>query len=163
MSEMPRTLKIVTVWLLAGLSIFLGFKGWEHYQQKTRFQTDGGVIEIKRSRDGHYHWPGKINGENVEFLIDTGATSTAISQSMARELKLKAVGQIQSHTAGGTVAGSLVRIDLQLRGGVIAERLPVVALQGLNKTQPLLGMDVLGKLRWQQREGVLIIDLRPSS
>jgi aspartyl protease family protein len=163
MSEMPRTLKIVTVWLLAGILIFAGYKGWERYQQKTRFQVDGGLIEIKRGRDGHYHWPGKINGENVEFLIDTGATSTAISQSLARDLKLKSVGQVQSNTAGGTVAGSVVRIDLQLRGGVVADRLSVVALQGLNKSQPLLGMDVLGKLRWQQREGVLIIDLRTKS
>jgi aspartyl protease family protein len=163
MSEMPRTLKIVTVWLLAGLAVFVGYKGWEHYQQQTRFHYDGGLIEIKRGRDGHYHWPGRINGENVEFLVDTGATSTAMSQAMARELKLQTVGQVQSNTAGGTVAGSVVRIDLHLRGGVVAERLPVVALQGLNKGQPLLGMDVLGKLRWQQREGVLIIDLRPRS
>ena len=28
---------------------------------------------------------------------------------------------------------------------------------------PLLGMDVLGRLRWQQQDGALRIDLRPSA
>ena len=35
----------------------------------------------------------------------------------------------------------------------------MVALQGLSD-RPLLGMDVLGKLQWQQGDGVLRIDLR---
>jgi aspartyl protease family protein len=34
-------------------------------------------------------------------------------------------------------------------------------LPGLNDN-PLLGMDVLGRLRWQQHNGVLTIDLRES-
>lgn len=38
-----------------------------------------------------------------------------------------------------------------------AQRLPVVALAGLSD-RPLLGMDVLGRLRWQQVDGVLRIE-----
>jgi len=44
-----------------------------------------------------------------------------------------------------------------LDGGVRAERMRMVALPRL--ASPLLGMDVLGKLHWQQRDGVLHIDL----
>ena len=40
-----------------------------------------------------------------------------------------------------------------------AERLNITALDGLDDDQPLLGMDVLGRLHWQQRDGVLTIDL----
>ena len=53
-------------------------------------------------------------------------------------------------------------VNLTLQGGVKAEQLRVVALEGLNSRrteQPLLGLDVLGKLRWQQRDGVLRIEL----
>ena len=160
MSEFPRTLKIATVWLLLGTVVFTGFLVLERRQQQTRFQAQGDVIEIRRGPDGHYHWPGSINGLAVDFLVDTGATSTAMSSDMARELKLESLGAVKSSTAGGVVTGKRVRADVVLRGGVEAERLNITALDGLNDDQPLLGMDVLGRLHWQQREGVLSIDLR---
>jgi aspartyl protease family protein len=53
--------------------------------------------------------------------------------------------------------GTVVVGDLLLQGGVRAERLRMVALPGLQA--PLLGMDVLGRLRWQQGDGSLQIDL----
>lgn len=157
MNEFPRTLKIATVWLLLGVVVFLGIRTWEHNQQQSRFQATGGVIEIRRGPDGHYHWPGSINGLDVDFLIDTGATGTAMSQAMARELGLQTVGRVQSNTAGGVVTGEVVRADVVLQGGVRVERLAITALAGLGG-RPLLGMDVLGKLRWQQRDGLLTID-----
>ena len=158
-AELPRTFKVVTVWLLAGLLVFLGIQWWLHRQQQTRFQAAGGVIEIRRGADGHYHWPGSINGREVDFLVDTGATGTAISAALARELRLESVGQVLSNTAGGTVTGQVVRADVALRGGVAAQRLRVVALPALDD-RPLLGMHVRGRLRRQQRDGVLRIDLR---
>lgn len=160
MSEFPRTLKIATVWLLLGTVVFTGFLVLERRQQQTRFQARGDVIEIRRGPDGHYHWPGSINGMAVDFLVDTGATSTAMSSDMARELKLESLGSVKSSTAGGVVIGKRVRADVVLHGGVEAERLNIIALDGLNDDQPLLGMDVLGRLHWQQRQGVLSIDLR---
>ena len=155
--DFPRTLKIATVWLLLGAAIFVGFQTWERQRAQSQFSTSGGVIEIRRGPDGHYHWPGSINGEPVDFLIDTGATGTAMSQSLARELRLETLRQVQSNTAGGVVTGDVVRADLALQGGVRFERLPMVALPGLGE-RPLLGMDVLGRLHWQQRDGVLTID-----
>ena len=159
--EPPHTLKIVTVWLLVGLTVFLGFQYWQHRQQQTAFSTQGGVIEIRRGSDGHYHWPGTINGRAVDFLIDTGATGTAISSALARELGLEVLGAVQSMTAGGVVQGHEVRADVSLRGGVRADRLRITALPGLGD-KPLLGMNVLGRLSWQQRDGVLTIDLGSS-
>jgi len=156
--EPPHTLKIVTLWLLLGVAVFLGFQYWQHRQQQTLFQTQGGTIEIRRGSDGHYHWPGTINGREVDFLIDTGATGTAISTELARQLSLESLGDVQSMTAGGLVRGYEVRADVSLRGGVRADRLRITALPGLGD-RPLLGMNVLGRLRWQQDGGVLTIDL----
>lgn len=161
-NELPRTFKIATVWLLVGLALFLAVQWWMHRQAQTRFSLRGETIEIARSSDGHYHWPGRINGRAVDFLIDTGATGTAISSALADELRLTGTGQVQSSTAGGTVTGRLVTADLELQGGVTVERLQIVALPALGP-RPLLGMDVLGKLRWQQRDGVLRIELQPAS
>ena len=155
--DMPHTVKVVTVWLLLGLMVFLGLQWWQHRAEQTRFQLLGDVIEIRRGADGHYHWPGRINGRAVDFLVDTGATGTAISAALANELGLEAIGSVQSSTAGGVVTGQVVRADVELQGGVSAQRLRVVALRALG-SNPLLGMDVLGRLRWQQRDGVLRIE-----
>jgi aspartyl protease family protein len=46
-----------------------------------------------------------------------------------------------------------------LDGGVRIDRQRVVALPGLGPN-PLLGMDVLGKLHWTQQGGLLRFDLR---
>lgn len=157
--ELPRTVKVVTIWLLVGLLVFLAIQWWQHEQARMRFTAEGGVVEIRRGADGHYHWPGSINGHEVDFLVDTGATGTAISVALARQLGLEAIGRVESSTAGGVVSGQVLRADIALQGGVRAERLRVVALPALDG-RPLLGMDVLGRLRWQQRDGVLRVDLR---
>ena len=160
-TELPRTFKVVTVWLVLGALVFIGIQWGLREQQRTRFQIDGDVIEIRRGSDGHYHWPGSINGHAVDFLIDTGATGTAISARLARELQLESTGAVQSSTAGGLVTGQLMRADVALQGGVRAERLQIVALPQLSD-RPLLGMDILGRLALQQRDGVMRIDLRPA-
>ena len=157
--ELPSTIKVVTVWLLVGLLVFLGIQWWQREQQQTRFRAEGDIVELRRDPDGHYHWPGRINGRAVDFLVDTGATGTAMPARLARDLGLESIGRVRSSTAGGEVVGEVVRADVDLRGGVQVRHLRVVALPRLDE-HPLLGMDVLGRLHWQQRDGVLRIDLR---
>jgi aspartyl protease family protein len=159
--EPPHTLKVVTGWLLVGLVVFLGIQWWLREQQQPRFHAEGGVVEIRRAADGHYHWPGTINGRAVDFLIDTGASGTAIPAALARELRLPLEEEVESSTAGGVVRGHATRADIALQGGVRVERARIVALPALDA--PLLGMNVLGRLHWRQREGVLTIDLGPSA
>jgi aspartyl protease family protein len=159
MNDLPGWLKHATVWLLLAVGLFLGVTAWMRSAQATRFVVEeGDTLQIQRASDGHYHWPGRLNGREIEFLVDTGATGTAIPAVLADQLKLQTVGQMQSNTAGGLVNGRIVVADLVLDGGVRAERLRLAALPNLSS--PLLGMDVLGKLRWQQSQGVLKIELK---
>lgn len=155
--DLPRTLKFATVWLVLGAIIFVGYQWQRHEAQKATFTTAGGIVEIRLSDDGHYHWPGTLNGESIDFLVDTGASGVAIPATLAERLRLSSEGTVRSATAGGWVTGRVVRADLTLQGGVRAERLRIVALPNLDA--PLLGMDVLGRLHWQQRDGALRIDL----
>ena len=156
--DLPRSLKLITVWLLLGGAVFVAIQWWQHRAQQTAFQTRGSAVEIRRGADGHYHWPGQVNGRAVDFLIDTGATGTAIPAALARELKLQPLGTISSNTAGGVVSAQVVRADIELQGGVSVRRLRIVALPQLGDS-PLLGMDVLGRLHWQQRDAVLRVEL----
>lgn len=156
MKDLPPTLKIATVWLLLGTVVFLGWRGWQARELESRFSHTGGVIELRRGPDGHFHWPGRINGEAVGFLVDTGATRTAVPEPLARRLGLEPDGTAIAGTAGGTVRGWTARATLDLRGGVHAEHLRITVLPALDS--PLLGMDVLSHLRFSQQSGVLRIE-----
>ncbi|MBA4177458.1 MAG: hypothetical protein C0505_13010 [Leptothrix sp. (in: Bacteria)] len=157
MHELPGWLKHATVWLLLAVGVFLGVQAWQHEAQRTQIAVMGGVVEIRRGADGHYRWPGEVAGQAVDFLVDTGATGTAIPTALARQLGLPVVGRVRSSTAGGLVEADVVVGDVGLHGGLRAERLRMTALPDLHA--PLLGMDVLGTLRWQQQQGVLRFEM----
>ena len=152
-NELPRTLKITIVWLVIGTGVFLAVQAWQAQQKRSQFRASAGVIELQRASDGHFHWPGRLNGVAVDFLVDTGATSTALPQALAEQAGLTSEGNTQSSTAGGTVRGWVARADIELDGGVSAQRLRVTVLPRLDG--PLLGMDVLSKMRFSQQGGVL--------
>ena len=156
--ELPRTLKLVTLWLLLGAAVFVGVQAWQSQQQRARFSVDAvsGAIELRRSADGHFHWPGTVNGIAVDFLVDTGATGTALPQALAERAGLKTFGRVVSQTAGGRVVGALAQADIELDGGLKAGKLRVAVLPDL--AAPLLGMDVLGRLHLNQRGGVLRVE-----
>ena len=63
--------------------------------------THEGVREItqQRNRFGHYVASGNINGMEVTFLLDTGATDVAVPASIANKLGLKKGAPITFQTA----------------------------------------------------------------
>lgn len=153
--ELPHGLKLLTIWLLILLVVFMGFKAWEHSQAQSMISVEGGAIVLKRGPDGHFHWPGEVNGVRVDFLVDTGATSTALPQALAEQAGLIAEAGVSSNTAAGVARGYRARADIALQGGVQAERLAVTVLPALGS--PLLGMDILSKLDFKQQDGALHI------
>ena len=155
MRDIPRGLKHLTVWLLVLTAVFLAVQYGLHRQGQTRVQHDGDTLRIRRSADGHFYWPGQIKGQAVQFLIDTGATRTALPLALAQQLALPVGRPVQSSTAGGTAQGHQSRADVMLQGGITVQSLGVTVLPALER--PLLGMDVLGRLRLTQEDGVLTV------
>ena len=156
MADFPRSLKIATVWLLVGGTLFLAIQAWEAQRHRARVQVDGAAVELRRSPDGHFHWPGRVHGVAVDFLVDTGATGTALPAALARQAGLLREGSVRSNTAGGVAEGWLARADIDLQGGVRAERLRVIVLPELSS--PLLGMDLLSRLHFSQRGEIMRIE-----
>jgi aspartyl protease family protein len=151
--ELSRSFKLATVWLVVGVAVFLAVQAIQSQQRRSLFSSSGGVIELRRAADGHYHWPGTVNGVAVDFMIDTGATTTALPRALAERAGLASDGAIRSATAGGEVVGQAARADLALEGGVRLQGARVTVLPALDA--PLLGMDVLSRLHWSQQGGVL--------
>jgi len=114
-------------------------------------------VTLRRNRQGHYLATGMINGEPVEFLVDTGATLVAMPASIAKRLGLEKGIPSRSHTAGGVVRTWLVELDsVQLgpikRTGVAATVVPDMPGEGV-----LLGMSFLRDLELSQRGDTLMI------
>ena len=111
--------------------------------------TEGGAIEVPRAEDGHYYLTLVIDGIEVEFLADTGATNVVLSESDARELgidpeSLAYLGQAE--TANGTVLTADVSIRNVELGPFFDERITASVTKGAMEGS-LLGMDYLGLFR----------------
>lgn len=154
--ELPHAFKLLTIWGVVTLGVFLGFQAWEHQREASRFQLSGQTVVLARSPDGHFHWPGRVGNIEVDFLVDTGATSTALPQALAERAGLKPLGTVRMQTASGAARGFAAKADIALDGGVRADRLTVAVLPDL--PGPLLGMDVLSRLQFSQRQGELRIE-----
>lgn len=74
--------------------------------------SSGSQIVLTAGSGGHFVTQGSINGQTVEFLVDTGATSVAMGQNDARRLGIKfEQGQrMLSGTANGVVTAYRVRL-----------------------------------------------------
>ena len=68
-------------------------------------EASGSRIVLTAGSGGHFITRGSINGKSVQFLVDTGATSVAMSQAEAERIGLKYKdGQMGiSNTANGQV------------------------------------------------------------
>jgi len=117
----------------------------------------GTELVLKRSADGHYLFPGTINGRPVNFLLDTGATLVSVPAHMAADLGLRAGARQQSITANGTVSTRATRLDSMAFGPFDLRDVPASINPGMADNQVLMGMSVLKHLEFSQRGDTLVL------
>lgn len=107
--------------------------------------VSGGAVQIAKRDDGHFWVDGKVNGKPARFLIDSGATTTTISASLAEAAGLEAGmrGNVVS-TANGTLFMPRVTANL-LEIGPIRRTDKSVMINPGDSTN-VLGMDFLSSL-----------------
>lgn len=121
--------------------------------------VEGGETRVPLSHDGHFWVSATVNGQPQRFLVDTGATLTAISDRTAIESSVpeKAVRQsIPMRTANGTVRAELATIDELRFGNIVAHDLDAVIAPGLGDTN-VIGMNLLSRLASWRVEGRTLI------
>ncbi len=116
-----------------------------------------GAVMLERNRQGHYVASGEINGRKVIFLLDTGATTVALSTRLARELGLTRGPEIQLDTANGVATGYKTRLDSVRLGDIVVREVSAVFSDGMMDDTVLLGMSFLKHLEFTQRENRLIL------
>ncbi|KLI64045.1 peptidase [Aurantiacibacter marinus] len=110
--------------------------------------VEGRETRIPMHIDGHYWLEADVNGHRAAFLVDTGATLTAVSQDTARAAGLDERDgglPIRLNTANGVVAAHMTNIDEMRFGNVAARGLDAVIAPGLGQTN-VIGMNLLSRL-----------------
>ena len=122
--------------------------------------VEGGETRVPLARDGHFWLQARINGQPANFLVDTGATLTAVSSETAQRIGLEPRDTgipVRMQTANGSVAAELTTIDELRFGSVAARGLDAVIAPGLGPTN-VIGMNLLSRLQsWRVEDNVLIL------
>ncbi|MBT2133275.1 TIGR02281 family clan AA aspartic protease [Croceibacterium sp. LX-88] len=121
--------------------------------------VEGAETRVKLAPDGHFWLRAEINGEPANFLVDTGATLTAISSETAAAAGLEpreAGLPVRMQTANGPVAADLTTIDELRFGNVAARGLDAIIAPGLGPTN-VIGMNLLSRLASWRVEGDTMI------
>lgn len=157
---------VIAAWvLLAGLLTVVFTKVLErqhnpNQQIQINPRSDGlREIVLRRNRLGHYVATGKINGTEVEFLLDTGATNVAIPQQVATNLGLKRGMPLTTYTANGIVQTYATTLDHVAMGSISATVVPANINPHMTGNQVLLGMSFLKRFELLQRGDELTIRL----
>lgn len=119
----------------------------------------GGETRIAMSNDGHFWLQADVNGQRRRFLVDTGATLTALSETTAQAAQVAAQPlqrSVMMRTANGTVEAQLVRIDELRFGNIVARDLDAVVAPGLGETN-VIGMNLLSRLASWRVEGRTLV------
>ena len=125
------------------------------YQQRQRRE-----IRILKDSSGSYFLDGLINGQAVRFLVDTGASSIAMSELQSARLGIqhRVDGvRIGVHTASGNAVGHRVELRSVSLGGIQLQDVAAVVIDGQSPRNVLLGMNVLSQFEIDQRENLLIL------
>jgi aspartyl protease family protein len=120
-------------------------------------QTGVPQVVLQRNRAGHYVAGGRINGEPVVFLVDTGATDVALPLRVARRLGLALGPGGVSQTANGAVETWATRLDTLDLGGLLARNVRASVLPKMPGDEVLLGMSYLKHLELIQRGETLTL------
>lgn len=129
--------------------------------QTQHFESGVREVVLKRSKNGHYLSKGSINGHEVVFMLDTGATGVAIPMAVAQELSLKRGQRISTQTANGIATAYATRLDRVSVGDIALDNVVASISPGLQTQEVLLGMSFLRHIEFSQRGDTLTLRQYP--
>lgn len=159
--RMGFALRSALAWVMIFVGVTAGYGLWSDMQNRVTPMIDikAGTITLPRAPDGHYYATLTINGADVEFLADTGATQMVLSLTDAQSLgidpaSLAFLGEAQ--TANGTVRTARVTLPL-VEFGPFTDRDVVAYVSEGEMEGSLLGMSYLSQFRVEIADREMIL------
>ena len=123
--------------------------------------SGGTRIVLPASSGGHFMTQGAINGRSVSFMLDTGATTVALSAADAQRIGLdfSAGRPVRMNTANGSAQGYLVRLASVRVGDV-----EVYDVEAVVSQQPmpyvLLGNSFISRFSMRRDADQMVLEKR---
>jgi aspartyl protease family protein len=119
-------------------------------------KADLPIVRIEKDSRGLYRTGGTINGQPVNFIVDTGATVVAINANQAKTLGIEFGGKVtQVETASGKSKAYPVTLQQITLGDIHVYNVPAVIVQGNSPPEILLGMSFLNRLEMHDHDQLL--------
>lgn len=122
--------------------------------------VSGSETIIPMASDGHFWVTAKVNGSELDFLIDTGATFTGLGRDAAARLGIRpdpARAPLELETANGVISATIGKVDTLRFGNIEVRGLPVAVPQDTADDTQVLGMNLLSQLASWRVEGDRLI------
>ncbi|MEJ2646658.1 MAG: TIGR02281 family clan AA aspartic protease [Gammaproteobacteria bacterium] len=155
---------IAAAWILALVVLTVIFNGYLAEQRNPNRHPETGTdangapeVILKANRDGHYVATGRINGQSVEFLLDTGASDVSVPGRVARRLGLRAGAPARYSTANGSIVAYQTVIHTLSLGNIVVHDVSASINPHASGDSVLLGMTVLRRVDFSQRGDRLIL------
>jgi aspartyl protease family protein len=157
--RLGAALQHAAIWALifVAATIAYGFK--DHFTSQlypdTAQSLDDRTIALKRADNGHFYARVRVNGTEIRFMVDTGATNLVLSQQDARRIGISLDSLsfvLPTDTANGRVMGAGVVLDRVEIGGFIDRDVRAI-VNGGRMNESLLGMTYLDRFRSFNVEG----------
>ncbi len=119
-------------------------------------------VTLRADAAGHFVTSGAVNGTSVRFVVDTGATFTAIDRANAERIGIdyESGTPVQSMTVNGLVQGWRVTLDSIEVGGTTERDVDAIVVDNDYLAVGLLGMSYLNRFDMQRNGSTLVLRRR---
>ena len=119
-------------------------------------------LSIPRDNRGHFLTEGRVDGQRIAFMVDTGASVVALNESSAARFGLRpSAGDYNAAvtTANGTIKAARTRLAMLDVGGLIVRDVEAMVLPDEALSENLLGLSFLSKLRrFEYANGQMVLE-----
>jgi aspartyl protease family protein len=162
-----QSAKMALAWVAIFAVVFVGFALRDDFKALGRriVNADGGAVvaaggemRIRKNSDGHFYADAKLNGKDVRFLVDSGATTTTVSEETASKAGLQRSGlaPVIVETANGKARAWRSRAGSLAVGEIDRSDFPIHIMEARGGMD-LLGMNFLSTLRAWRVEGEWLV------
>jgi aspartyl protease family protein len=122
----------------------------------------GRTLSIPRDARGHFQTDARIDGQRIDFMVDTGASVVALNEKSAARFGLRPSRSDYNATvttANGTIKAARTRIAMMEVGGLIVRDVDAMVLPDEALSENLLGLSFLSRLkRFEYANGRLVLE-----
>ena len=119
-------------------------------------------LNISRDIRGHFETEGRIDGQRIGFMVDTGASVVALNETSAARFGLRPSRSEYNATvttANGTIKAARARIAMLDVGGLVVRDVDAMVLPDAALSENLLGLSFLSRLkRFAYANGQMVLE-----